>query len=147
MNTQVVVTKEQFIKRLTALCLRGGPAGFPKNEIDEHILLKSAVLVIPPADSFSEAAINEALAFWIANVNPDGLIDHGSLRRRLIDTGYLTRERDGSSYRIAQPGPRPDLFTDDIEQLDVVAVIRNGRAEIERRKQEYLDKARENKKH
>ena len=146
MKTQPTMTKEQFTKRLTTLCLRGGSTGFPKNEIDEHILLKSAVLVIPPAEFSSEVEINEALQYWVDDINTGTLIDYGMLRRRLIDTVYLTRERDGSSYQIARPGPCPGLFEDDIEQVNVAEVIQRGREEIERRKQEYMQKARAAKK-
>lgn len=146
MKIQPTMTREQFTKRLTALCLRGGSTGFPKNEIDEHVLLKSAVLDIPPAESYSEAEINEALQHWVDDINTGTLIDYGMLRRRLIDTGYLTRERDGSSYQIARPGPRPELFADEIEQINILQVILDGREEIERRKQEFMNKARDSKK-
>ena len=146
MKTQATMTKEQFSKRLTALCLRGGSTGFPKNEIDEHILLKSAVLVIPPAESYSEAEINDALKHWVENINTGTLIDHGTLRRRLYDTGYLNREKNGSSYQIVRPGPRPELFEADIDQINIPEVIQNGREEIERRRKEYMDKARASKK-
>jgi hypothetical protein len=146
MKTQPSVTKEQFIKRLTGLCLRGGSTGFPKNEIDEHILLKSAILVLPPAASYTEAEINEALKNWVDNINTGTLIDYGSLRRRLIDTGYLTREKDGSSYRIAAPAPRPELFEAEVDQVNVPEVIQSGREEIERRKREFMEKSRADKK-
>jgi hypothetical protein len=146
MKTQATITKEQFSKRLAALCLRGGSTGFPKNEIDEHILLKSAILIIPSAESYSEAEINDALKYWVEDINTGTLIDHGMLRRRLFDTGYLNREKDGSSYQIARPGPLPELFEAGIEQINVLEVITSGREEIEHRKQEYLKKARNSKK-
>ena len=39
MNANQTVTEPLFLKRLTNLCLRSGMTGFPKDELDQHILL------------------------------------------------------------------------------------------------------------
>ena len=38
------------------------------------------------------------------------LRDPASLRRALVDWGFLKRERDGSAYWLAQPQPKPEQF-------------------------------------
>ena len=139
MNNNQPLTRDIFIKRLTNLCLRSGLSGFPKDEIDQHILLKSAVLVIGKTDNASEQEINEKLKRWINEVAQIDKMDHGTVRRWLIDTGYLTRAKDGSSYQVSPAG---SMFDPSIDQLDVVAVIADAREEIARRKREYLDKAK-----
>ena len=48
MNTTQSLSAEQFSKRLVNLCLRSGLGGMPKDETDQHILLKSAVLLVKP---------------------------------------------------------------------------------------------------
>lgn len=61
---------------------------------------------------------------------------------RAVDMGYLTRSDDGSFYQVARPGPCPDLFDEAIDQLDIKKEIENARAEIARRKREYLEKSK-----
>jgi hypothetical protein len=66
--------------------------------------------------------------------------DHSSLRRWLVDFGYLVRNKDGSRYEVAA-GSRAQLFDPSIDQVDIAEVIRNAREEIARKKQEYLAKS------
>jgi hypothetical protein len=142
MNAKRTVTKAYFSKRLAELCLKSGLSDFPKDEIDQHILLKSAVLMIGPAENLTEKEINARLEAWIDEVSHIKYIDRAALRRRLVDTGYLRRSTDGSLYQVPQPGPRPGLFEADIDQLDIPQVIADAREETARRKREYLEKAR-----
>ena len=97
--------------------------------------------MVPPAD-FSEKEINEKLEVWVINVGHIQFMDHVTLRRRLIDMGYLTRKADGSCYQIAQPGPRPEYFGKEIDQLDILAEITAAREEIARKKRAYLKTSR-----
>jgi hypothetical protein len=54
MNNSQPITIEYFIKRLAALCLKSGLPGFPKDEIDQHLLLKSAILMMDQTGSKTE---------------------------------------------------------------------------------------------
>lgn len=141
MNNDIPITKDYFTKRLADLCLKSGLKGFPKDQTDQQILLKSAMLIIGQSGSFTEQEINEKLDTWVHICQIKG-IDRVTLRRRLVDTGHLIRSKDGASYQIATPGPEPHLFEDAINQLDIGRVIENAREEIARRKREYLEKAR-----
>lgn len=132
------ITKEDFVKRLGNLCLKSGLSGLPKNEIDQHILLKSAVLLLDRSGSFTEKEVNEKLKAWTANVSQIKELDHVSLRRQLVDTGYLKRDPDGSRYWVASPSPRRDLFEAAVDELDIPKVIETLREEIARRKKEHL---------
>jgi hypothetical protein len=58
----------------------------------------------------------------------------------LVDSGYLSRTKDGSSYQVAPPRPNPPFFDESIEQVNVMDVIQTGREEIARRKREFLEK-------
>ena len=142
MNSPQNITQEQFTKRLVNLCLRSGLAGMPKDETDQHILLKSAVNLIHTSDPLSEKEINEKLQAWLTQVCVIKNFDRVTLRRWLVDTGYLTRNNDGTGYQVAQPGPRPDLFDATVDQIDVVQAILSAREEMERRKQAYLAKSK-----
>lgn len=135
------VTKELFCKRLAALCARSGMSGFPKDEGDQHILLKSVALTIGQGGILNEQEINEKLKYWINRISQIEKLDHSSLRRWLIDAGYLTRSSDGSQYHTVASAPRSGFFDEAVESVDVEAELQNAREEIELRKQAYLSKA------
>ncbi len=140
MKIDKLLSKETFQNRLLTLCLRSGLSGFPKDELDQHILLKSAALTIGSAGVFSESEINEKLKFWIDQVSQIPKLDHGSLRRWLVDAGYLIRTADGLRYQLTDTTAQAGFFDAAVDQLDIPAVLNAGRAEIERRKQAYLAK-------
>jgi hypothetical protein len=135
------ITKEYFIKRLLDLCLRSGLSGFPKDPVNQNILLKSALLSIGKAGIFTEKEINERLAYWITHISRIKNIDHVTLRRRLVDEGYLLRNNDGSCYRVSLTAPRPQFFEAAVDQADIREIIEAGREEIARRKREYMEKS------
>lgn len=140
MNNNLLMTSEQFTNRLVSLCLRSGLSGMPKDETDRHILLKSAVILIGSTGPLTEKEINERLQTWLDQVCTIKNFDRVTLRRWLVDTGYLIRDGLGINYRIGLPGPRPDLFDPAVDQIDLVATIRAAREEIELKKQTYLAK-------
>lgn len=141
MNAQPI-TKEQFVKRLTGLLLRSGLADFPKDDTDRHILLKSAVLTLGPVDTLTEKEVSEKLDIWVKDIAQVKSFDRVTLRRYLIDAGYLTRSKDGSSYAVARPAPRAGLFDPAVEEVAVTEVVAAAREEIARRKREYMEKNR-----
>lgn len=142
MTSNQAVSAEQFIKRLVNLCLRSGLGGMPKDEADQHILLKSAVLLIQAEGPLTEKQINETLETWLTRVCVIKNFDRVTLRRWLVDTGYLSRNSDGTGYQVARPGPKPGLFEESVDQIDVLETIRAAKEEQERRKQAFLDKTR-----
>ena len=142
MNNDNLISKDYFIKRLTDLCLKSGLKGCPKDQTDQHILLKSAILVIDQSDNFTEQEINEKLDYWVHKITQIKDIDRVTLRRRLVDTGYLVRSKNGNCYQIASPGPLPQLFEEGIDELDIPQVIETAQEEIARRKREYLEKVK-----
>jgi hypothetical protein len=142
MSTHLPINKAYFTKRLGDLCLKSGLPEFPKNDRDQQILLKSAMLMVGQSGSFSEKEVNAILQNWISSVCQIKTLDYVTLRRYLVDAGYLTRSKDGSSYEVVQPGPGADLFETDIDQLDPVEVIAAAREEIARRKREYMERSK-----
>ena len=142
MSEEQTITKEFYVKRLGELCLKSGLTGFPKNDLDQQILLKSAVLTIGRAGSFTESEINDKLETWVRQIAQIKNVDRVTLRRRLVDSGYLTRAGDGSSYQVVQPGAHAELFDEAVDQVDPAEAIRMAREEIERRKGEYLERSK-----
>jgi hypothetical protein len=141
MNANQPVTEQVFLKRLVTLCLRSGMTGFPKDELDQHILLKSAALTFDPSANYTEAEVNERLKIWIDQITGIPGIDHGTLRRQLIDSGYLERDKTGASYQVSPTGPRTTRFDPAVEKIDPRQALEDARREIEERKRAYLEKA------
>lgn len=142
MGHQEPITAENFVKRLINLCLKSGLSGFPKDETSQQILLKSAALVFNPGLVYDEKQVNEILNTWIEGIGQAGKMDHGTMRRYMVDAGYLSREKDGSSYRVAG-GRRAGLFAADVDQVTPLQEIASGREAIAARKRAYLEKAQQ----
>jgi hypothetical protein len=142
MRITTPMTREQFIQRLASLCLRSGLSGFPKDALDQQILLKSATLLVPNQGPFSEAEIGQVLQHWLDQVCPIQNFDRVSLRRWLVDTGYLARTSDGAAYTIQDGPAQAALFRPEVAQVDVVAEMTAARDEMERRKAQYLAKSK-----
>lgn len=143
MKNDAVITKDVFVKRLVDLCVRSGMKEFPKSEMDQHILFKSMMLTLKTGVTYTEKEINQKLSKWIDEVGGKlEMVDFGTLRRWLVDNGYLTRNRDGSVYQVSVPGPVRPVFEDAVNEVDPAEAVVNGRAEIERRKREYMEKAK-----
>jgi hypothetical protein len=140
MKPDQTVTREYFVKRVVQLCLRSGLSDLPKDDLDRRILYKSALLAFAPDAVYTEKEVTALLDSWVVGVSQIKNIDGVTLRRYLIDTGYLTRSKDGSEYRVARPGPQPPFFDESIDSVNIVEEIENARLEIERRKQAYLKK-------
>ena len=109
-----MVTADEFKTRLAELCLKSGMVGFPRKSRDHHILLKSVNLTLDAGREYTEPEIDDRLAFWLVDI---------SLRRQLVDSRYLDRGADGSSYRVAGPGPARELFAPDVDTVDVYEAI------------------------
>jgi hypothetical protein len=141
MNDKGTISKELFIKRFTTLCIKSGSSEFPKDERDQHILLKSAMIQIGAGGPFSESEINDRLEKWVSEICQMPNVDRAMMRRRLVDTGYLKRATDGSSYTIVTAGSQAYGFDEQIDQLDLLQELNAARDEIARRKKEYMEKA------
>ena len=130
----------EFKKRLVKLCLRSGLSDFPKSNVDQHVLLKSVMLTFAETAVFSEQQINAKLKYWIDNIGTFELLDHVTLRRRLVDAGYLTRSNNGATYQIANDDVGVVGFETAVNDLNPAQILNEARADIERRKQQYLAK-------
>lgn len=131
------ITANQFKERLEALCLRGGVREWPRKPLDQHVLLKGATYGLEPDRDYSEAEINEQLAPWCEDVGRNMIVDHATLRRYLVDAGYLIRDAAGTTYRLNQEKVEAQ-FDPDVSSIDPAAVLEEARRRNEERKRRYL---------
>jgi len=128
-----VISVEEFVERLCRLGADRGPRGFPRKRRDREILMKSIVLGLDAARTYTEREIDARLVAWSRDVAPAIAIDHVTLRRLLVDHGHLERTPDGSRYRVGFP---PGMVAFDLEvfDLDLPATVAAYREEAKRRK-------------
>ncbi len=84
--------------RLRALRAGGVGPGLPRRRADRWILLHAAARALPRGEALAEAALNEHLKGWLTSLGPRVGLDHVSLRRALVDEGFLHRDARGARY-------------------------------------------------
>lgn len=135
MSTTVGVN--EYKKELESLCTRGGMREWPRKARDQYILLKSATYAIEPDREYSEKELNEILSHWCEKVGKNFLIDHATLRRFLVDAGFLKRDAAGYGYRLDEE-PGDLMFERRVDSVDPVAVVQQANREIEERRRKYI---------
>jgi hypothetical protein len=137
MDGKNVLTVEFFTKRLADLCLRSGLSGLPRDDVSRHVLFTSMVAALPVDAPLGQADVDARLTRWIETSGIKEL-DHVTLRRHLVDAGYLCRPSDGSSYRVVTDPPGRPRCDAAVTNVDLAAVLQARREEVARRKAEYL---------
>lgn len=117
-----MISAEEFVERLCLVAADKGPRRFPRRRQDREILMKSIVMLLDGAKTYTEAEVNRALLAWKRDVAPAIETDHVTLRRLLVDYGHLERTPDGRAYRVGYPS-RPAAFELEVEDIDVRATI------------------------
>lgn len=135
----VQINLEAFKKRIVTLLLRSGLTDLPKSAQDQQILCKSATLKMRKNEQMSEAEVNEKLSDWLQKVANLHTYDHVTLRRALVDYGYLNRSSDGATYMLSPSGPSGFEFETGIDDIDLEAVLEAAREEMEARKRAYME--------
>lgn len=124
------VTSSRFKERFVSIVL-GGRA-LPRKRLDRNVLLRSAVQGLDPGRGYSEPGLNDVLLDWTARFGEDLGLDHVTLRRFLVDEGYLIRDAAGEEYVL---GPaRAYTFDGSLEEIDLDRLVREARRTREARK-------------
>lgn len=133
-----MITVTDFKKRLEVLCLSKGSPCLPKKYQDQQILFKSIILTMDNNKNYIELEINEAIKDWLGKVGKEIDLDHVTLRRGLVDNRYLSRDDEGSHYRVASDSD--ELFEPGVNDLDPVIVINEAIARKEEIRKKFLKK-------
>jgi hypothetical protein len=109
----------------------------PRRQRDRHILLKALSLGFDVDRFYTEIEVNRVIEIWLSEVGHSLEIDHVTLRRTLIDEGYLRRDLNGLSYQCAFFKDMQFAFDADIDTIDVKDVVRHAADEIARRRERF----------
>ena len=130
------ITVAEFEERLAAIALGGRGSVFPKRPRDHHILYHCMLRAFDASQPCTEETVNTSLLHWLSEVAPHLEVDHVTLRRYLVDEGYLVRGADGRTYTV-HPLGRGNVEVDPaIADLDPLAVIETARARAAERRHE-----------
>jgi hypothetical protein len=117
------ISAGEFTRRLRALARGGVGPNLPRRAADAHILLKSVTLALAPRSPFTEKALGEALGAWLTAAGPRVDLDPVSLRRHLVDAGYLVRDSAGRSYRVELRPQHAIAFDAEVDGLEPLALL------------------------
>ena len=141
-GNQRPVDRREFEARLSAVC-GGRVIVLPRKQRDRHILFRAIAQTLESKSPYSERELNGSLREWIASIGLDASIDCVafdcvSLRRYLVECGYLSRDEGGRLYTVRITGNESVSFDSGIEALDVVNFIRSVKARAIARKRRWL---------
>ena len=122
--------RERFVSIVSAA------RDLPKKRRDRHILFFSATLDFEPRRQYREQELNDRLGRWCERFGSGMHLDHASLRRYLVDLGYIVRDPAGASYELAREN-LPFSFDRSIQSLDLEELIDEERKAREMRKQQH----------
>jgi len=134
-NTDSTAARQNVEELLRRLLQSGQLQGFPKHPRELDTVLAVAAVGLTRRWPYPEWEINEALAGWLASVRAD--IDHVTLRRRMIDLGFLKRRTDGSVYFLNY-GRVAEILGDPAVQVDTAAIVEDILRERGARRRAYV---------
>ena len=100
---------DEAARRLRALSAGGLGPGLPRKRRDQWILLHAATAGMPEGP-LDERSLNEKLKAWLATRGPHTHLDHVTLRRALVDEGFVERTDDGARYARSRAHERQVMF-------------------------------------
>jgi hypothetical protein len=133
--TEIAISAAEFERRMTALCLGGVGPALPRRRRDRHILLKSVALLLGHGTAYTERTINSLIGSWLEAAGPAVRLDHVSLRRHLVDEGYVVRDPAGGTYQVCPSPASPEPFDPAVDGLDPLGAVRAARAARQERRQ------------
>ena len=127
----------QSVEELLRRLLQSGQLhGFPKHPGQRDALLAVAATGLTRRRPYPEWEINDALGGWLASVRAD--IDHVTLRRRMVDLGFLKRRTDGSVYFLNY-GRVVEILGDPAVKVDAGAILNDILQERGARRRAYVN--------
>lgn len=116
--------------------LANGPVeGWPGREGDQRLLLGLAAGLFVPGEAYSEKQASDRLREWLAGFCSSRGLDHVTMRRALVDTRLLVRDKAGTSYAV-DAARIPEFIAADARALDPASILEGVRRERESRKRE-----------
>jgi 4a-hydroxytetrahydrobiopterin dehydratase len=95
----LVIDAATAAARLAAMLRNGFGAGLPKKRLDRYVLLAALAKLVAADEAPGEREVTGRLKAWLAGEGARLSTDAATLRRALIDEGFLERDGRGTAYR------------------------------------------------
>ena len=96
-NRKAPEDARRALKRMLA---NGALTGLPTRPSDQALLAQLAASRFGAEKEYREKEVNEELIRWLATFCDPYGIDHVTLRRLMVDSRLLMRDKPGMSYRV-----------------------------------------------
>jgi len=95
----LVIDRATADSRLAAMLRNGFGAGLPRKRLDRYVLLAALARLVGEDESPGERELTDRLKSWLASDGARLSTDAVTLRRALVDHGFLDRDGRGTAYR------------------------------------------------
>jgi hypothetical protein len=130
MNTRM----EDPQRSLERLLANGPLTGWPRRPDDQSLLVRLAAARFEPGRAYRETEVNDVLKEALAQFSAEYGIDHVSMRRALVDAGWLVRDKSGALYE-PDPARRPELEA--LRDLQPATILKQAQEAREARKRQH----------
>jgi hypothetical protein len=104
---------DEYARRIRALLSRGGLSNaLPRRKRDRWILFHAIARRFAPGELLSEPDANARIADFLLGPGQHLELDRVTLRRALVDEGFVDRDPAGHSYRVSDRYRRRVHFID-----------------------------------
>jgi len=125
---------EQTHRVLKRLLVNGPLTGLPRRPGDQTLLLRLAASRFETQRAYRESEVNEVLRSWLQTFCAPFGIDHVTMRRLMVDSRLLARDRSGSAYRIDPARIEALGAGEAIEPAQILAEIQSEREARKKRR-------------
>ncbi len=100
MASERMITFRDYRRMLCDYFVRPGPKSFPRSRKTRLLLLWSATRCLELGQPYDEGEIDDAILEWQERIGGPVDIDHVTIRRYLVDMGFLDRNPSGTVYAV-----------------------------------------------
>lgn len=131
-----MITTSQFEASISKTFASGSSFDYPRKPQDRVVFLGALSIALAKQESYNEVQLNEAIENWLRGFGSGTTLDHVTLRRYLVDAGYLRRDEAGLRYSVDVAALAGE-FEESVLALDAHEIVRQARLDREARKQTH----------
>lgn len=124
-------TETEVRATLRRMLANGPLTALPRRPHDLEVLLTLAAARFEPQRAYSEAQVNDLLQAWLEPFSSPFGVDHVTVRRCLVDSRLLVRDKAGSTYKLARS------IEEAARAVEPARIMAEARLEREKRKRAH----------
>jgi hypothetical protein len=122
------IQASDFAERFITLCARGGAGReLPRKRRDRWILYRALQSKLFADQPLAEREVTARIQDWLLGAGRDFATDAVTLRRELVDEGFLARDDYGRQYTVSRAHERNVCFEEPPADLEERLEERRGR--------------------